>query len=187
MKSVCCLACVMTLSAWPAFQRPAISSDALPALPKIDHDACPFEGCVFGDWKARVQVRLYSTWELPRQPLRRVVERGEVVNAVTGVHITYAPDLIEVLKPLPQFGLKPGDTIRRYMTRGEGLADFWANGHWLGDFNLDGLDIKELGGFGCRRDCPARVKQQGKKEWWVEIKTTDGVVGWTKDASSFAR
>jgi len=33
-----------------------------PALPKIDENACPFEGCQFGQWKARETAQLFSTW-----------------------------------------------------------------------------------------------------------------------------
>src|SRR5437899_11896497 len=33
-----------------------------PALPKIDENACPFEGCQFGQWKARETAHLFSTW-----------------------------------------------------------------------------------------------------------------------------
>ena len=33
-----------------------------PALPKIHENACPFEGCQFGQWRARETAQLFSTW-----------------------------------------------------------------------------------------------------------------------------
>ena len=53
-----------------------------PALPKIDENACPFEGCRFGAWTATDQVQLYSTWKTDRKPVVTLA-KGEAVTAVT--------------------------------------------------------------------------------------------------------
>src|SRR5215472_12727487 len=81
-----------------------------PALPKIDKNACPFEGCQFGIWTARKSVQLFSTWKPQRRPLVRVAT-GDTVTAITGIHITFQPSEILVIAAMPQYGLKPGDKI----------------------------------------------------------------------------
>src|SRR5215831_8430955 len=81
-----------------------------PRLPKIDRNACPFEGCQFGRWTARQPVQLYSTWKAGRRQIRRV-RRGESVSAITGIHVTFEPSRIRVTAPIPAYGLKPGDIV----------------------------------------------------------------------------
>lgn len=151
-------------------------------MPKIDENACPFEGCQFGKWTALRSVSLYSTWKPERKVLRRVA-KGETVTALTGINITFEPIEIEVTAPIPEYGLKPGDRVFGYMNRGEGVFNAWFNGYWVEDF--DGNGVQDPSGSGCRRNCQAVVRKQGRAEWWVKVKTKEGVVGWTKDSSSF--
>jgi hypothetical protein len=61
-----------------------------PALPKIDENACPFEGCQFGKWIVHEPVQIYDTWKSGRK-LLRALRKGEEVIAVTGIHITFEP------------------------------------------------------------------------------------------------
>ena len=49
-----------------------------PALPKVDENACPFEGCQFGQWKARETAQLLSTWKAERKLIRQI-KKGEAV------------------------------------------------------------------------------------------------------------
>ena len=153
-----------------------------PSLPKIDENACPFEGCQFGKWTARERVPIYSTWKLERK-LLRTLSKGEAVTALTGIHVTFAPSEIEVTAPMPQYGLKPGDTIFGYMNIGEGFFSAWFNGYWVGEF--EGGGIEGPNGSGCRRNCTAKLLKPARSEWWVQIKTKDGTIGWTKDGNKF--
>jgi hypothetical protein len=153
---------------------PTISSVPEPTLPVIDYNACPFEGCTFGKWIVSKDVALYSTWKKEREPAT-TMKKGKVVIGLTGVHITYEPDRVQVLQPLPELGLKPGDIILRYMYRGEGFADIWAKGRWWKDYEC--TFIIEKNNSGCLRDCPAKVILNGHKEWWVQVKTPDGFTG----------
>src|SRR5439155_4630209 len=100
-----------------------------PALPKIDENACPFEGCQFGQWKAPATAQLFSTWK-PERKLIRQIRKGEAVTALTGIYITLAPAEIRVTAPMPDYGLKPGDMVFGYMNRGEGYFNAWFNGLW---------------------------------------------------------
>src|SRR5215467_1655490 len=52
-----------------------------PALPKIDENACPFEGCQFGPWKATDNVPLFSSWKEDRK-LVATISTGEGVTAI---------------------------------------------------------------------------------------------------------
>ncbi len=153
-----------------------------PALPKIDENACPFEGCQFGQWTAAEPVRLYSTWKSDRKLLRGVA-KGERVEALTGIHITFEPAEIRVTAPMPQYGLKPGDTVFGYMNLGEGFFSAWFNGYWVEEF--DGSGVQSPDGSGCRRNCTATLLKAARSEWWVKLKTRDGRMGWTKDADKF--
>jgi hypothetical protein len=93
-------------------------------LPKIDLNACPFEGCQFGTWRARENVQLFSTWKSERKPITTIT-KGEKVTAVTGVHLTLEPSEIQVTVAIPQYGLESGDMIFGYMYYGEGVFSAW--------------------------------------------------------------
>ncbi|HYM09156.1 MAG TPA: hypothetical protein VEU62_00415 [Bryobacterales bacterium] len=150
-----------------------------PTLPKIDQNACPFEGCQFGAWTVREPVRIYSTWKPQRKPLR-TLNKGESVTALTGVHITFEPSEIRVTAPMPQYGLKPGDIVFAYMYIGEGYCSAWFNGYWVAEFDGSGTR-----GSGCSRHCTAELLKPGRSEWWVAIRTKDGTTGWTRDSDQF--
>jgi hypothetical protein len=155
---------------------------ARPTLPKIDRNACPFEGCQFGTWTARHGLVIYQT-QGARARAISTVQRGEEVTALTGVVITFQPSEILVTAPIPDYGLKPGDIILGYMYLGEGVFNAWFNGYWVEQF--DGSAVKWLDGSGCSRNCNAKYIKPGRFEWWVKIKTKKGMVGWTKETGAF--
>ncbi|HET7441992.1 MAG TPA: hypothetical protein VFJ47_11880 [Terriglobales bacterium] len=127
-------------------------------------------------------MQLFSTWKADRKPLTTVA-KGEAVTAITGVHITIEPMEIEVTAPMPDYDLKPGDMIFGYMSHGEGYFSAWFNGYWVEQF--DGSGIVDPNGSGCNRKCNAKLLKAGRTEWWVQIKTKAGVVGWTRDTDKF--
>lgn len=154
-----------------------------PHLPVIDYNACPFEGCTFGKWIVTRETTLFSTWREARKPLGTKLTKGEIVTGVTGVHITYEPDRILIRQALPELRLQPGDVILRYMSHGEGFCDLWVKGQWKKDH--DCTFIAELNDGGCLRDCSATVASEGKKDWWVQVKTSKDAVGWFKVEDQF--
>lgn len=111
------------------------------------------------------------------------VQKGEIVSGLTGLHITYEPDRIQVTAPIPDLRLQPGDLILRYMYRGEGFADNWVKGQWRKDYEC--AFITEKDNSGCLRGCSAKVISEGRKDWWVRVKTAKGAIGWTKVADQF--
>ncbi len=161
---------------------PERSATPEPSLPVIDYNACPFEGCTFQEWIVVRDVTLFSTWRNSRKPIA-TVENGQVVTGLTGVHITDEPDRVQVLQPIPELELQPGDFILRYMYRGEGFADIWAGGRFRRQY--DCTFITERNNAGCLRDCAARVISEGRKDWWVRVKTSKGVIGWAKVEDQF--
>jgi hypothetical protein len=153
-----------------------------PALPKIDQKACPFEGCHLGKWRARERIKMFSTWK-ERRKLVRVLHKGKSVVAVMGIYVTYKPSEIEVTAPIPEYDLKTGDIVFGYMSVGEGFFNAWFKGHWVEEF--DGSGIVYADGSGCSHKCDAKLLKEGRGEWWVQVKTKDGLSGWTKDGDKF--
>lgn len=125
---------------------------------------------------------LFSSWREGRKSIG-TVKKGEVVSGLTGVHITYEPDRIQVLKPIPELRLQAGDIILRYMYRGEGFADVWIKGHLKKQYDCG--FVTEMDHSGCLRDCPAKVISKGRKDWWVRLKTQQGSIGWSKVDGQF--
>ena len=158
------------------------SATAEPLLPVVDYKACPFEGCTFRKWFVTKDVTLYSTWKEGRKSVAAVMH-GKVVTGLTGVHITYEPDRVQVLQPVPELRLQAGDIILRYMYRGEGFADIWAKGQWRREY--DCTFITEKDNAGCLRDCAAKVISDGRKDWWVRVKTSEGFIGWANAEDQF--
>jgi hypothetical protein len=166
-----------------AAQAPADKSKlSEPALPVINFGACPFEGCAFRKWIVIKEVALYNTWKGTRATVV-TLKNGEVVTGIAGVHITYEPDRIQVLQPLPELQLQSGDIILRYQYRGEGFADIWSKGRWRQQFDCS--FITEKNSTGCLWDCAAKVVSEGRKDWWVQVKNAQGQTGWTKSEGQF--
>jgi len=168
---------------WPTLSERVHGAEAKPPmLPVVDTSACPFEGCRFGKWTVIRKSVMYTTWKADRRAIG-VLAKGQVVTGVTGVHITRKPDVIHVFEAIPQLGLKPGDVVLRYMYLGEGFANIWANGRYVK--SADTTFVTEETGTGCLRGCQAAVEEEGEKEWWVEVRTWSGKVGWTKADYNF--
>ena len=158
------------------------ASRQAPSLPVVDFNVCPGEGCKFGKWIVVRDSTVFSSWKDDGKPLF-TVKKEEVVTGLTGVFLTYEPDRIQVLKPIPELHLQPGDILFRYMLGGEGNADIWVNGEWKKDYDCS--FIQEKDGSGCARDCSAKVIADGKKAWWVRLKTVQGLIGWAKVEGQF--
>ena len=177
------LVALLLLSTLTFAQKPSgAPNSAEPALPVIDLDACPFEGCTFGKWKVKKDSTMFSSWRDERTEIARL-KAGDDVTGVTGVHITRKPDRILVKQALPELGLTPGDIVLRYMYLGEGFANLWFNGAW--HKQQDATFITEKDGESCLKDCSAMVTEEGVKQWWVQVKTADGKTGWVLVEDNF--
>jgi len=155
---------------------------AEPPLPVIDENACPFEGCSFREWTVTKESALYSTRQDSRTKTGKL-KPGDKVTGLTGVHVIYEPDRILVRQPIPELAVKPGDVILRYMYVGEGFANIWANGNWHKEYDCS--FITERNGAGCAKGCAAAVTEDGVKEWWVQVRTSNGKTGWVLTQENF--
>ena len=81
-----------------------------PAVPRVDFNACPFEGCQFGKWTARKPVTVYSSWTAGRKVIARV-KTGEKVKAITGANIVLQVGRGIFDRDVPMFGAKKGDVV----------------------------------------------------------------------------
>jgi hypothetical protein len=183
VKSLLLLFCLLV----PLFPSRQVSSpdksgmDA-PPLPVIDYNACPFEGCMFRKWVVAHDSDIFSSWNEDKK-LTSNLKKGDVVTGLTGVHITYEPDRIQVSKPIPELGVQPGDIILRYMYHGEGYADIWLKGQWRKEYDCSFITEKD--GSGCSHNCAAKVLSYGKKDWWVRVKTAKDLIVWAKVEGQF--
>jgi hypothetical protein len=69
------------------------------------------------------------------------------------------------------------------MSYGEGSADIWVKGRWKKEYDCSFITEKD--NSGCLRDCAARVISEGRKDWWVRLKTSQGKIGWAKVEDQF--
>jgi hypothetical protein len=113
-----------------------------------------------------------------RQKVSVESQKRDVVVGLTGVHITYEPDRVQVLRSIPELGLQPGDIISRYMYHGEGFANIRLKSQWKQEYDLS--FITETDRSGCSHGCAAKVISYGKKDWWVRFKTARDSIGWAK-------
>lgn len=147
-----------------------------PTLPFFDWDACPFEGCAYGEWTAGEVVEVFDTWEPSRKRIATLPAKA-VVTGVSGVVITYKPGVIRLTQDLPQDDLWRGDTILTYTYRGEGFSAAWFKGRFYREYDI--TFAKWPDGSGCLgKDCAANYVDLGEKAWWAKVKMRSGVVGW---------
>jgi hypothetical protein len=118
---------------------------------------------------------IYDTWRPNRKVIRKAA-RGTIVQGLGKLSVVFEPDIVTIDQPMPRFGLAVGDTIFRYTAEGESFADFWIKGRWYE--SLDGSFITDLQGSGCSKQCSAKETKAGRNEWWSNVRTRDGRVGW---------
>jgi len=130
----------------------------------VDKGACPFECCTYREWVARTDLTLLVTPD--GKKVVGQIKKGEKVLAMTG-EIHSVP--LQIVSPhdYPDAGVKAGDTMYLLHYVGEGFWKVWHDGKLveIGDLPQKGL--------------------KPKTTWWVELKTTAGIVGWVIDRHNF--
>jgi hypothetical protein len=146
----------------------------------IDTNQCPGEYCEFGQWKAIVDVKLFSEKSEISKKVAHI-KTNEKVRALTGdVHTNAGIFLLEIpfehcLANGSKHLHQPGEKIYIYTYGSEGYYKFWCNGK-IGDGISPETDGKwRLG----------RWLRPVKSVWWVKIRTSNNVVGWTNAGDSF--
>ena len=153
-----------------------IKSMPAPRVPFYDWRACPFEGCSYREWTANKPVDVYDTLDENRRVVARL-SRGQKVQALTGVVITFKPGVIRIDRALPERKLKRGDTIFTYAYRGEGFSAVWFNDTYYASYDISFTRWPD--GMGCGGDhCAATYIDLGEKVWWAKVKLKSGKTGW---------
>ncbi len=164
----------LTLSA--GAQDQASIAQPAPRLPYLDWNACPFEGCTYGNWTAQSRVAVFDTWKPNRKRIAEVSPKETVVG-VSGIVITFRPGVIRLVRDLPRYSLRRGDTIFTYTYLGEGVSQAWFKGRFYPEFDIS--FAKAPDGTGCgRSDCEGMIVDPGKKVWWAKVQLKSGAVGW---------
>ncbi len=169
------------LSPSAPWAAPFVAMPEAPELPKIDLNACPFEGCQFGEWTARKAVVVYSTWKPDRHQVT-TLQKGQQVTAITGVNIILDPGRGIFDRDVPAFGASKGDVVYMYGDCGEGAIDMWVRGRYI---KCGDPQFSWRPGFGCERNCDGHWLTLGKSEWWAQIRLADGTTGWVLVGDSF--
>ena len=179
------LACAEVLVAPQA--RPA--GPRAPAMPLESLGACPFEGCQFGAWTARASVVARHSRNTS-SARSFTVRKGETVAALTGVLVITRPGRVtfrertDLLTAEGQISVAPGETLYLLGYRGEGFTDAWFKGRTYHE--VDGA----MEFFNALCDtrperCTGRIIEPVRSTWWVQIRNSAGLVGWTNEPDKF--
>ncbi len=139
-----------------------------PTLPFLDWNACPFEGCTYGEWTAGAAVEVFDTWKPDRKRIATLPAKA-VVRAVSGVVIISKPGVIRLNKDLPEDDLRRGDTILTYTYRGEGLSAAWFKGRFYREYDITFTKWPD-GSGSLGADCAGTYVDLGEKVWWAKVK-----------------
>lgn len=143
-------------------------------MPYEDFGACPFEGCTYREWTARVAVTA-RTERRDDAPVAFELTPGERVTAITGVVSTVRPGRMTFTQPtevetsLGRIGMQAGETIYLLTPIGEGHHVASVRGRIIRDVE---------GGVG-------QINEPGEWIWWVQVRHADGRTGWVRVTDQF--
>ena len=167
------------------------SSDSL----YVDRGACPFECCHYGRWRTNAPTTLRAAADSSSAPVATLA-RGDLVRAATGdVHVH--PGLFVVRRPIPAYAreanppavvdtFRVGDTLAVFTSVGEGGWKLRRTGaSHASDALLEA--ILATPGTGCdrRNACDGVMLRAPVSTWWAQIRTDQGIAGWTTDTKNF--
>ena len=161
----------------------------------VDRGACPFECCHYGRWRANAPTTLRAAPDSSSAPVAALA-RGTLVRAATGeVHVR--PGLFVPRRSIPAYAreanppavvdtFRVGDTLSVFTSAGEGAFKLRRRGP---AHTNDPLREAMLAtpGTGCdqRNDCDGVMVRAPQSTWWAQIRTDEGVTGWTTDTRNF--
>ena len=165
--------------------RELLAAEERPMLHWIAKGACPFECCHYGTWSVREDVDLYDS---PGGfSVVAKVKSGRTVQALTGeVRLRPLPAIVRYTRPYG-LELEQGTLIYILDYMGEGHGRVLANGK-VGESHI--LSVQEHCPFpdgSCWAEFidPDDAGRQREFTWWVQIRISDGSVGWTQEVGSF--
>lgn len=168
-----------------------------PSMPYVDVGACPFEGCTYGDWLTQTTVKVVSqppTWTDPqggRKPLF-TLHKGEKVTAMTGLVIFRSPGRARILQPIALTAFVPGfpnseerlqanagEVVYLLTNHGEFFFTGWFKNRMV-SLSTKGFKDASRTLPSCETDCRGEILTRGDSEWWVQIRSRTGRIGWVK-------
>ena len=160
-----------------------------PRVPFYSWGACPFECCIYREWQAEEPVIAYARRDLA-SPVTFRLQKGEWVEALTGVVITESIGVTKVLKPVelgyarngnsPLLKLKAGELLYPLHSEGEGSYLFWYQGYVYSD-QVSALSA----GAVLPPDRAIEVLEPPRYVWWAKVRSKEGILGWTNTPSKF--
>jgi hypothetical protein len=154
----------------------------------ISEGACPFECCAYREWSVLADTPLF---EEPKDGSRVVGNalKGTKVQGLTGVVMVTEPGKIEVLRSHTGESGKtyePGEIVWVYTELGEGFFKVWHNGEM---YEEDAFFMyQDKGGWARCVDegtCWGKRISFPNAVWWVQVKTSDGITGWSLSHQNF--
>ena len=152
-----------------------------PKLPVIDYGACPGKTDPIPNVKLVKDGLLYSSPD--NDKLIEKLSVGEKVTVLAGANVIREPDraVVKYVSPDTSWpSLEKGDAVLGYGWHVDGNMVFWAKGV---RFEEDIDAVAENGqcgftsGFG-PSGCTIDIVKDGMIEWWVKVKTSNGIIGW---------
>lgn len=150
----------------------------------VDKGECPFECCTYRDWHVDKDTVLRSE---PKAKSKIVshLKVGTDVAALTGeVHST--PGRFVMIKPYGKY--KSGDELWVYTYLGEGEYRVFFDGEMIVENLMSTLRYGDA--HGKSRFLPenefGKMQEEPVSVWWVQIRDTNGVLGWTNEPDNFS-
>lgn len=167
----------------PSSPKIGQSNTPKPKLPVVDYNACPGKGVTVPKVELSEDYRMYRSWQGNGKSVGRL-KAGEKVTILGGVNVIREPDRAVVKYVddpyMDSSLLKVGDFVFGYGIEADGDDVFWANGLW---FAVGDESVGEDGHCGFRSGfgqggCYIDIIKDGRREWWVHVKTSSGLTGW---------
>ncbi len=178
-----------TQSAGPSPVPHVSAPDSLP-MPYVAQNACTFECCHYGPWRAtRATAAVAST--TPGAKVVFSVKPGDTVQAQRGIVITIKPGVTRVIQAVtlgyrdggtePELSLKPGDALLTLYPMGEAYDRFW----YHGKFYDDEIDMPEDSFGNASFTGFLKVESRPTFVWWVRVRNARGLEGWMANPKGF--
>jgi hypothetical protein len=156
------------------------SNTPKPKLPVIDDYACPGKGDPVPNVKIDQDDRIYPSWQGDGKSIG-TLRAGDQVTVLGGANVVREPDtaVIKYVGPDESSLLKVGDVALGYGLDADENFVFWANGVWFAEWIETVAEKGQcgFGGFG-QGLCTIDIVKHGVSEWWVQVKTRNGLTGW---------
>ncbi|MBS1969445.1 MAG: hypothetical protein JSU04_04025 [Bdellovibrionales bacterium] len=135
--------------------RTLIAANAPPKI-FVDKGACPFECCTYREWTTEKDTDLFDSVDGKKKVGK--AKKGEKVTALTG----------EVHTIPMKVKTNEGKELYVLTSQGEGFWKVWEDGKVVENVTETWQTEKPV-----------------QSTWWIQIKLSNGVTGWTKESKNF--